>query len=287
MVNDMWRLKANATKITPALVRDAASLLGANTLHRLKLPNFIGIGSGRCGTTHLYGLLSSHPDFYLSPLKEVNYFGIKQSPFAREGWSSADYKFCFATQENQKYIGEITPVYIAQTVSLQQISSLLGKIKILITLRNPLDRFISHFSYHQHQHKIDDVNAYAAVALERYLPGYFRLDWQSPEKAIELSLYAPGVRAAVDLFGRQNVLILFYEDLTASDRQWKRSLSDFFNSDLMATEPPANTRNAGGTAAVAALSSENRSRLRQLFISDAVPLSNLLNRDMIELWGLN
>jgi hypothetical protein len=279
-------MKPTEARISPELVREASNFLGASALARVKYPNFIGAGSGRCGTSHLFGLLASHPDFYLSPLKEVNFFGIRQSPFNKDGWTLSDYKFCFASQESQRYVGEISPVYLAQTVSLRQIQAQLGKIKILVTMRNPLDRFISQYSFHRKLHKFDDLNSYASAALDSYLPGYFRLNWHSPEKAIELSLYAAGLSACLDLFGPHNVLVLVYEDLVQSERIWKKSLSEFFDVDLMSAKSPAQLRNASEAAAMDELTPENYSRLRHLFRADAEKLSAPMNRDMLGLWGL-
>ena len=101
-----------------------------------------------------------------------------------------------------------------------------------------------------------------------------------------MSLYEPGVSAALDLFGQQNVLILLYEDLVASDANWKRDLSAFFGVDLMSAEPAANLRNARGAPTEDKLSPENQRRLLQLFMADSRRLSRAMNRDMVGLWGL-
>ena len=39
-----------------------------------KAPTFIVIGAGKSGTTTLNAMLSSHPQIYMSPLKEPCYF---------------------------------------------------------------------------------------------------------------------------------------------------------------------------------------------------------------------
>ena len=38
------------------------------------LPNFIVIGAAKAGTTALYWYLDEHPDVFMSPVKETNYF---------------------------------------------------------------------------------------------------------------------------------------------------------------------------------------------------------------------
>ena len=96
-------------RILDDTIRAVVDSIHPGTRAKIKLPNVIGIGSGRCGTSYLFGLLREHDDFYVSPLKEVNYFGIKQAPFTRHGWSLDDYRLCFASQNSEKHIVEISP----------------------------------------------------------------------------------------------------------------------------------------------------------------------------------
>src|SRR6266496_16262 len=42
--------------------------------HPPKLPNFILAGAGESGTTSLYNYLKQHPQVYMSPVKEPNFF---------------------------------------------------------------------------------------------------------------------------------------------------------------------------------------------------------------------
>ena len=39
-----------------------------------QLPNFVVIGAARCGTTSLYAYLREHPQIFMSPEKETDYF---------------------------------------------------------------------------------------------------------------------------------------------------------------------------------------------------------------------
>src|SRR5688500_2769443 len=190
----------------------AAAMLPAARA-KLKLPNVIGIGSGRCGTSYLFGLLSGHPDFYVTPLKEVNYFGINQAPFTRRGWTIDDYRLCFASQKAEKYVAEISPVYIAYPPCIQQIGMALRPVQLIVTIRDPFARFLSHFHYHRSKHGYEDINRYTEEALKQYVPGHFDFAWNTPVKALQLSLYTAGVKTAFQIAGRENVLILFYEDL--------------------------------------------------------------------------
>jgi hypothetical protein len=40
----------------------------------MTLPNFLIIGAAKSGTTSLYHYLGQHPDIFMSPIKEPNYY---------------------------------------------------------------------------------------------------------------------------------------------------------------------------------------------------------------------
>ncbi len=40
----------------------------------MTLPNFFVIGAARSGTTSIYQYLQQHPEIYMSPLKEPNFY---------------------------------------------------------------------------------------------------------------------------------------------------------------------------------------------------------------------
>lgn len=49
----------------------------------MAMPDFIGIGAQKAGTTWLYDMLAQNPSIWLPPLKEVHYFDYLQAPPAR------------------------------------------------------------------------------------------------------------------------------------------------------------------------------------------------------------
>ena len=44
------------------------------------LPNFFIVGAAKSETTSLYNYLSEHPEIYMSPIKEPNFFGTDIDP---------------------------------------------------------------------------------------------------------------------------------------------------------------------------------------------------------------
>ena len=115
------------------------------------LPDFLIIGVSRSGTTSIYNYLTMHPNVIPAFRKEIHYF---ERNFHRGiNW----YKSFFPTQL-YKYIirfilkrriitGEATPGYILYPSLPKKVFSLLPNVKLIILLRNPVDRAYSHYKY--------------------------------------------------------------------------------------------------------------------------------------------
>jgi hypothetical protein len=110
------------------------------------LPNWIGLGPGRTGTTTLYEILKKHDEIFLTPAKECNFF-CKYSNL-----SHADLPFYesnyFDKYAGQNSVGEISPQYFTSSEAQKNIFNLLGcDIKFVVTLRNPVERALSHYKH--------------------------------------------------------------------------------------------------------------------------------------------
>ncbi len=145
-----------------------------------------GIGAQKSGTTFIANYLSAHPDFYMSPLKELHYFNTQSNPnyngnFEKklllrineiiekfnnganinatllialikriEAAKKNNYKsyFNYFVQERHIAFGEITPAYSTLTRDeYKKIVNMFPNHKFLFILRNPVDRFWSQLNY--------------------------------------------------------------------------------------------------------------------------------------------
>lgn len=113
------------------------------------LPDFIIIGTQRGGTTSLYNYLIEHPNILPAFKKEVHFFDDNYYRGIR--W----YKSNFPTKHNlllksfihkQNFIvGEASPDYMFNPFVAERIYSMLPNVKLIILLRNPVDRAYSHY----------------------------------------------------------------------------------------------------------------------------------------------
>lgn len=114
------------------------------------LPDFIVVGSQKCGTTSLYQYLKNNPDFYFPP-KEIGFFTHQISDDIR--WYRGHFPSVVEKWKNrylfQKRIisGDVDPAYILDPHALHRISNIIPKAKIVLLLRNPVDRAYSHYNH--------------------------------------------------------------------------------------------------------------------------------------------
>ena len=106
------------------------------------LPTFLVIGAMKCGTTSLHHYLSQHPEIFVSAQKELHYFVAERNWKKGITW----YRQQFDPSFQQR--GEISPSYAFfpryQKVP-ERIHQVLGDVKIIYIVRDPIDRLISHY----------------------------------------------------------------------------------------------------------------------------------------------
>jgi len=105
-------------------------------LHKsnLNLPDFLGIGVQKAGTTWLSENLRCHPEIYMAKEKELQFFSPKFD-------KSLNYYSNKFKNGGAKTKGEVSPNYcVLREDIIQSIHSLLPDVKIILLLRNPIER---------------------------------------------------------------------------------------------------------------------------------------------------
>lgn len=101
------------------------------------LPNFLGIGAPRAGTTWLHDVLDAHPDVLMpSRRKEVSFFW--EHYHRGLDWYASTYGRC-EDGDLPPRIGEITPMYMYHEECLERIAELGIVDRFLVCLRDPVD----------------------------------------------------------------------------------------------------------------------------------------------------
>jgi hypothetical protein len=121
-------------------------------------PNFLIPGAAKSGTTSLYEYLKQHPDVFMPDVKEPTYFVSSyladtpdENPRKKRLMSYLvtdyrDYEALFEGVTTEKAIGEASVYYLYYwKQAIPAIKSTLGDVKIIISLRNPVDRAYSSY----------------------------------------------------------------------------------------------------------------------------------------------
>ena len=97
---------------------------------------FVVPGVQKGGTTYLYEMLRQHPEIFLSQTKELDHF--------TRSTDVAAYEANFSNAHDAKCYGDISPQYLSDDVALERIAAYRPDAKLIILLRHPIERMISH-----------------------------------------------------------------------------------------------------------------------------------------------
>jgi hypothetical protein len=118
------------------------------------MPDFIVIGAQRCGTTSLYNNLIKHPNVSSSFVKEVHYFDVnfeKGMSWYKSHFPSHLYKYIRQAIKQDFVTGEASPYYIFHPHAPRRIAEVAPYVKLMLMLRNPIDRAYSHYHHEARQ----------------------------------------------------------------------------------------------------------------------------------------
>jgi hypothetical protein len=106
-------------------------------------PDYIIIGSQKCGTTSLYYYLTHHPRIRPAIKKEIHFFSDNYERGLQ--W----YNSCFPPVGMFPgfITGEGSPYYIFHPLAPQRLRTVYPGVKLILLLRNPADRAYSHYHF--------------------------------------------------------------------------------------------------------------------------------------------
>jgi len=103
---------------------------------------FIVAGVQKGGTTALFDYLGEAPELALSRVKEVHFFDDEARDWAQPDYGA--YHASFAPFDGRPR-GEATPIYLYWPNSLERIAAYNPSMKLIVVLRDPVERAWSHW----------------------------------------------------------------------------------------------------------------------------------------------
>ena len=102
-------------------------------------PNFFILGAPKCGTSSLVTWLSEHPNIFISPIKEPNFFNI-DLPNPSRPRNLKEYEKLFDNVNSEHIaIGEASTSYMRSTAAIKEILTYSPDAKFIVCLRNPIE----------------------------------------------------------------------------------------------------------------------------------------------------
>lgn len=185
-----------------------------------KVPDFIIIGAGKCGTTSLHDYLTQHPELYICPKKETYYFleDFQRRKFKSYGAISTpdEYYALFKDAPEGSTIGEISTNYYAYPTSAKLIREALPKVKIVAILRDPASRAFS---------------SYQMLAKADHEKQEFDSLISAENKYVKRGFYYRQLLPYFELFDRERIKILFFDDLCQKPGEFVRELFEYLGVD--------------------------------------------------------
>jgi hypothetical protein len=219
-------------------------------------PNFFMVGVVKGGTTSLHQYLDQHPEVYMSPIKEVNYFSrldIDERNFAKayahdvavdlkkylagdmqhtihiaHVTNENDYLKLFRNVKDEKAIGEASNSYILYENAPKLIHQSYPKAKILMMLRNPAERAFSQYVMNLRLGKTKSSDFINEIETDdkQAIKG-----WGANHQYLFIGLYYEQVKRYLDIFPREQILICWYDEYKTNAEKVVQSIYNFLAVD--------------------------------------------------------
>ena len=191
-------------------------------------PDFFIVGAPRSGTTSLHEYLNKIPEIFMCT-KESGYF----SKFSiGRVTTEQEYKNLYSNSENNQLIGESTAIYLRDPETPDLIYKANPKAKIIILLRDPIERAHSHYLKYIR-------NGYETEPFSRKIAVYKKNNTQDSfhDYIIMPSFYFDSVSKYIKIFGDKQVKICIYEEFAKNTKKIVTGILDFLQID---SEIPSN-----------------------------------------------
>jgi hypothetical protein len=182
-----------------------------------RLPNFLYIGPDKAGSSWLHEVLIRHPQVFLSEAKDLYFFDRYYS----RGLAWYAEQFRKASPAHQ-VVGEVCQDYLFSAEAPGRIHQSLGAPRMMVTLRDPVDRAFSSYLYmHKHGEQ----------------PGTFREALAGRPELLEHGRYASSLRRFLEFFDPDSIYVAVFDDLVADPQAFIDALTTWLGLEPMRIDP--------------------------------------------------
>ena len=173
-------------------------------------PNFFIVGAPKAGTSSLYAYLKDIPGIFMSSIKEPNYFSVKKIPDKKPYEPIRDtesYLDLFTQSRDEEIVGEASTNYLYDPESAKLIHEKIPNARILISIRDPVERAWSHYMLLKH-------SGWKHYPFSEQIKKELKneIDFKKPHIRLKAGLYSEDVKKYLDLFGKKQVKVIIFEE---------------------------------------------------------------------------
>lgn len=218
----------------PELIRRRIALkLRKATSGMRALPDFLIAGAQKCGTSSMHQYFIQHPRLLAGSIKEIHFFDGGLDPvWDKYAEGEALYRSYFplrsTVRQKRALCFEASPNYIFSPVVAKRMAGTVPDAKIVVLLRDPVERAISHYFHERRRgRENEDMETAFAREEERLSPAIAQGNFKDP-KFINLSYqlrgdYADQLERLFAHYPREQVQVLeaerFFENPMAVLRE--------------------------------------------------------------------
>lgn len=200
----------------------------------MKKPDFLIVGAPKCGTTALNAYLMQHPEIFLPKKKEIHFFGA-DLVFSAPRPNEQTYLAHFSEANGEKRVGEAAVWYLYSKRAATEIKEFNPSTRIIIMLRNPVEMMYALHAQRLYNDNEDIYDFQEALAAENERKQGWRL-YKNAANIMgffyrDAATYTPQVQRYLQVFGRDNVHVIIFDDLKSATPQVYRDTCEFLEVD--------------------------------------------------------
>ncbi len=210
------------------------------------LPDYLILGTQKGGTTSVYEYLNRHPQIVPNQKREVHFFDLawqrdlqeyrRYFPLRRQMRIRAE------TLEKPAMTGESSPYYLFHPHCAARIAESLPRAKLILALRDPVDRAYSHYTHNRRKGREkrsfadavrEEMDAFPAEARRLEEDPATESDLHRHFSYVHRGFYAEQIQRYLDRFPRESLHVVRSEDLFAEPRETMNEICAFLGIDPM------------------------------------------------------
>ena len=227
--------------------------------------NFLIIGSAKSATTSVSNALAQHPDICFSQPKEPQFF-------SKIDWRNHINSYHALFKTKAKLYGEGSTNYTKFPSFNKSVHSDIHEynpdMKLIYIMRNPIDRIISHYTHTYNRGYEKNKNIDNAIISQNHY--------------IDVSKYATQITPYIKQFGKEQVLLLFFEDFIAHPQDVLDNVYRFLKVDQLDIDTSSLNSNKSFNRRVLHYKYDNPKTVWEKIKKIGLIIKNYFNSDFID-----